>query len=96
MALWPASLGLLIVGTVVFDLGVQASLIAHQTIIYGLDGAARSRLNAILVSSMFLGMSLGAAVASSMLSRHGWAGVMLLGAGTSAAALVVRYWPAKR
>ncbi|MDF3068964.1 MAG: major facilitator superfamily 1 [Polyangiaceae bacterium] len=95
MALWPASLGLLIVGTVVFDLGVQASLIAHQTIIYGLDGAARSRLNAILVSSMFLGMSLGAAVASSMLSRHGWAGVMLLGAGASAAALVVRYWPAQ-
>ncbi len=95
MALWPASLALLIVGTVAFDLGVQASLISHQTIIYELDGAARSRLNAVLVSSMFLGMSLGAALASQALAHYGWPAVMLLGALASASALAVRYWPAK-
>jgi predicted MFS family arabinose efflux permease len=95
MALWPSSLALLIAGTVVFDLGVQACLISHQTIIYGLNSAARSRLNAVLVSSMFLGMSLGAAVASQVLSRYGWSGVMLLAAAASALALAVRYLPAR-
>ena len=64
MAVWPGSLALLIAATVAFDLGVQACLIAHQTIVYSLDPAARSRLNAVLVSSMFLGMSVGAALAS--------------------------------
>jgi predicted MFS family arabinose efflux permease len=93
MALWPASLALLIVGTVAFDLGVQACLISHQSIIYGLDGAARSRLNAVLVSSMFLGMSVGAALASQALSHYGWSGVMLLGAAASLGALLVRLWP---
>lgn len=96
MALWPASLPLLIVGTVVFDLGVQASLISHQSIIYGLDGAARSRLNAVLVSSMFFGMGAGAAAASQVLGHYGWPAVMWLGAFASALALVVRYWPAPR
>lgn len=50
---------------------------------------------AVLVSSMFLGMSLGAALASQALSRFGWSGVMLLGTGASLAALFVRYWPKK-
>ncbi|MFS8065311.1 MAG: MFS transporter, partial [Byssovorax sp.] len=79
MAVLPGSLAVLIVGTVAFDLGVQACLISHQTIVYGLDPAARSRVNAVLVSSMFVGMSAGAALASQVLVRYGWSGVMTLG-----------------
>jgi len=90
MALRPSSLGLLIVGTVSFDLGVQACLISHQTIVYGLNPAARSRLNAVLVCSMFLGMSLGAAVASQVLARYGWPGVLTFGAAAATLALMVR------
>ncbi|MEP7124090.1 MAG: MFS transporter [Byssovorax sp.] len=93
MALLPGSLAVLIGGTVAFDLGVQACLISHQTIVYSLDPAARSRLNAVLVSSMFLGMSAGAAIASQVLARYGWSGVMLLGAAASTLALVVRSLP---
>jgi predicted MFS family arabinose efflux permease len=93
MALVPGSLAVLIAGTVVFDLGVQACLISHQTIVYGLDPAARSRLNAVLVSSMFLGMSAGAALASQTLGRYGWTGVMILGAVAATLALVVRSLP---
>jgi predicted MFS family arabinose efflux permease len=93
MALVPGSLAVLIVGTVAFDLGVQACLISHQTIVYGLDPAARSRVNAVLVSSMFLGMSAGAALASQVLVRHGWSGVMFLGAAAATLALVVRSLP---
>jgi predicted MFS family arabinose efflux permease len=93
MAVWPGSLAVLIAGTVVFDLGVQACLISHQTIVYALDPAARSRLNAVLVSSMFLGMSLGAALASQVLSHYGWPGVMTLGAVAAALAFLVRSLP---
>jgi len=91
MALWPGSLWLLIVGTVAFDLGVQACLISHQTIVYSLSPAARSRLNALLVCSMFLGMSLGAAIASQVLARYGWSGVLGFGAVSATLALVVRW-----
>ncbi len=93
MAVLPGSLAVLIAGTVVFDLGVQACLISHQTIVYGLDPAARSRVNAVLVSSMFLGMSAGAAIASQVLGRHGWSGVMAFGAAAATLALVVRSLP---
>ena len=93
MALCPGSLPVLIAGTIAFDLGVQACLISHQTIVYGLAPAARSRLNAVLVSSMFLGMSVGAALASQVLARFGWSGVMALGALAATLALVVRLVP---
>jgi predicted MFS family arabinose efflux permease len=50
-------------------------------------------VNAVLVSSMFLGMSAGAALASQVLVRHGWSGVMFLGAAAATLALVVRSLP---
>ena len=93
MALFPRSLALLVVGTITFDLGVQACLISHQSIVYSLDPAARSRLNAVLVSCMFLGMSAGAAIASQLLPRFGWSGVMVFGACAATVALVVRLLP---
>ncbi len=96
MALFPGSLAVLIATTVLFDLGMQASLIAHQTIIYGLDPAARSRLNAALVSCMFFGMSAGAFLASRALARWGFSGVALLGVVAASLALMVRVWPSRR
>jgi len=95
MAVAPGSIVVIIAGTVLFDLGVQACLISHQTIVYGLDPSARSRLNAVLVSSMFFGMSTGAALASRALATWGFSGVAFLGAGAATLALVVRAWPAR-
>ncbi len=95
MALLPGSLVVLVITTVLFDLGVQASLIAHQTVVYGLDPSARSRLNAVLVSSMFFGMSFGAMVASRALARWGFVGVALLGVVAASLALLVRLWPSR-
>ncbi|WP_240980058.1 MFS transporter [Ramlibacter agri] len=85
-----SQLVLLALCTVVFDLGVQGSMIAHQTIIYGLDASARSRLNAVLMTKLFVGMALGSALGSVLLAREGWMGVMLLATLTSAAALAVQ------
>jgi predicted MFS family arabinose efflux permease len=70
---------ILILGAVVFDLGIQASMIAHQSIVYGLDPTARSRLNALLLGTMFVGMSVGSALGSIALDRFGWRGVGVFG-----------------
>lgn len=88
-----AGLVLLAVGAVGFDLGVQATLVAHQTLVYGIDPGARSRLNAVLFVGMFTGMAAGAALGSLLLATAGWAAVMALAAAGAAAALAVRWWP---
>jgi predicted MFS family arabinose efflux permease len=89
-----AGLVLLAVATVVFDLGVQASLIAHQAQVYGLEPEARSRLNAVLFTGMFIGMASGAALGSLLLVRLGWSGVAGLALTAALLALLVRLWPA--
>lgn len=101
MALGPlltphAQLLLLAVGAIGFDLGAQATLIAHQTIVYGIDPAARSRLNAVLFVGMFIGMASGAALGSLLLAHGGWIAVVLLATTSALAALAVRLWPQRR
>jgi predicted MFS family arabinose efflux permease len=86
-------LWLLIIGTVGFDMGVQVSLISHQTLIYGIDPAARSRLNAILFVGMFVGMSTGAAIGSALLAHAGWRALTGFATLAALAALAVRCLP---
>jgi predicted MFS family arabinose efflux permease len=85
-----AQLVLLALATVGFDLGVQASLISHQTIVYGIAPEARSRLNALLMTSVFVGMAAGGALGAQALAAWGWTGVVLVAMAASAAALLVR------
>ncbi len=84
---------LLVIGAIGFDFGVQAALVAHQTQVYGLDPAARSRLNALLFTAMFIGMAAGSALGSLVLAQAGWHGLLGLAAASAAAALAVRCWP---
>jgi predicted MFS family arabinose efflux permease len=91
-----AQLGLLALGAVGFDLGMQAAMIAHQTIVYGIDPGARSRLNAVLLAGMFLGMATGAALGGLLLATWGWQAVTALAAAAGLGALAVRLWPAPR
>ena len=90
-----AQLVLLALATVGFDLGVQATLIAHQTIVYGIAPEARSRLNAILMTTMFVGMATGGALGAQALAAWGWNGIVGLAVVTSLAALAVRMRAAK-
>ncbi|HEX5748227.1 MAG TPA: MFS transporter [Archangium sp.] len=76
-----------------FDLGVQMTLVAHQTVVFGLEPSARSRLNTVLFAGVLTGMSLGAASGSLLLARWGWAAVTLLAIASALAALLVRLWP---
>jgi len=93
MALGADQLWLIAVGAVVFDLGAQAALIAHQSIVYSIEPAARSRLNAVLFVGMFTGMASGAFLGSLVLAQFGWQGVCVMAASAALAALVVRLWP---
>lgn len=87
-ALW------LIAGSAIgFDLGIQTSLIAHQSIVYGIDPAARSRLNAILMTGVFIGMAAGGALGSLALAHWDWTGVTVVAASAAALALGLRVWP---
>ena len=91
-----AQLWLLGIGTVGFDLGIQTSLIAHQTIVYGIEPAARSRLNAVLIFGMFVGMATGATLGSAMLAHWGWVAVTSMATLFSLAAFAVRFWQVPR
>lgn len=87
---------LLVVCAIGFDLGVQATLVAHQTIVYSIDPGSRSRLNAVLFVGMFIGMAAGAALGSQLLAVWGWNGVVALATATALATLLTRLWPAAR
>jgi predicted MFS family arabinose efflux permease len=86
----PAQIGLIIISTVGFDLGVQATLVAHQTLVYSLAPEARSRLNALMFTVVFIGMAAGAALGSLALAHFGWTGVVALSTFAAALALMIR------
>lgn len=85
-----AQLALIALAAAGFDFGIQAALVAHQTQVYGIEPAARSRLNALLFTGVFIGMATGAALGSLALAQWGWTGVIALATAASLAALLVR------
>ncbi|MHA6820400.1 MFS transporter [Ralstonia pseudosolanacearum] len=90
MALFPHSLPAIVIGTLLFDVGVQAALVSHQTIIYALAPEARSRINAVFMTIMFIGMSAGAYGASLAWSYAHWTGLMAFCTAASSIGLGLR------
>jgi predicted MFS family arabinose efflux permease len=78
MLIAPRSLVVTAVAAIVFDLGVQLSMVSHQTIIYSLDPGARSRINAVYVGGLFGFFALGSFASTWVFTSHGWGGVCLL------------------
>ncbi|WP_208247385.1 MFS transporter (plasmid) [Rhizobium sp. T1470] len=87
--LW-ASIAALVIGVIVLDFGIQSALVSNQHIVYALDQEARSRLNTIFMTSMFLGGAAGAALATAAWGYAEWLGVSLLGVTLAVIALGVR------
>lgn len=83
-------IALIVLSAVGFDFGIQATLVAHQTVVFGIDPGSRSRLNALLFTGMFIGMASGAALGSLALAHWGWNGVVTLATIASLLALLVR------
>jgi predicted MFS family arabinose efflux permease len=86
LALVPGLVGIG-VGVVLLDAGIQATLIANQAVIFGLDPVSRSRLNTVFVTGIFVGGALGSSGGALAWAAAGWPGVILFGACSAALAL---------
>ncbi|MBN2993752.1 MFS transporter [Pseudomonas cedrina subsp. fulgida] len=80
-------IGLAVTG-VVLDFCVQMNMVLGQRAVYALDAKSRSRLNALYMTSIFIGGAFGSAIASSVYEHGGWLGVMLVGSAFPLIALV--------
>jgi len=87
---WWGSLIGLVAGVILLDFGVQSALVSNQHIIYALRPEARSRLNTVFMTGMFLGGSFGSAGATAAWAWGGWNAVSLFGAGLGLIVLIFR------
>jgi predicted MFS family arabinose efflux permease len=89
------SLAGLAIGAVLLDAGMQASHLANQTVLFGLQPELRNRINAIYMVSFFIGGAVGTAAASLAWQLVGWNGVCLVGAAFALCGLIplATRWP---
>jgi predicted MFS family arabinose efflux permease len=87
-------IGLAVTG-VVLDFCVQMNMVLGQRAVYALDAQSRSRLNALYMTSIFIGGAFGSAIASGVYEHGGWLGVMLVGSAFPLVALL-RFLSASR
>jgi predicted MFS family arabinose efflux permease len=81
LAAGKTSLGMLLAGIVVLDLGTQGMQITNQAVIYSLRPEARSRINSAYMFCYFVGGAIGSVAAGAVLASAGWYGACCLGAG---------------
>jgi predicted MFS family arabinose efflux permease len=78
MGVWGGLAGL-VLGIILLDLGEQAALISNQHVVYALRPEARSRLNTVFMSGMFIGGAAGSWAASLAWRAGGWPAACALG-----------------
>jgi predicted MFS family arabinose efflux permease len=81
--------------TVLLDAGAQATHLANQTVILGLEPAWRNRTNALYMVSFFVGGSAGTLIASFAWETLGYPGVCYAGAGLALAGMLPLAWKAR-
>lgn len=79
----------LIATAIMLDFAVQMSMVLGQRTLYALEPQSRARLNALYMTSIFVGGAIGSALASPVYERFGWPGTALLAAGLPLLALLV-------
>jgi predicted MFS family arabinose efflux permease len=79
----------LMVGVVLMDVGVQATHISNQSIIFALQPAARNRINTVYMVSYFIGGSSGTFLATVLWDKYQWNGVCAIGITLSTIVLIV-------
>ncbi|CDF81669.1 Uncharacterized MFS-type transporter ydeR [Pseudomonas knackmussii B13] len=91
----PGWLGL-VLAAILLDFAVQLNMVLGQRTIYTLEPLSRARLNALYMTSIFVGGAMGSAIASPLYEHFGWTGVALLGAGLPGLALLLFLFASKR
>jgi predicted MFS family arabinose efflux permease len=89
LALGVQSLPMLIAGTVLMDMGVQALHVTNQHVIYGIAPDAPARVNSSYMTVYFVGGAFGSAAGTVAYSLGGWQAVCVLGAILGVIALLV-------
>jgi len=79
----------LVIGVIVMDMGVQATHISNQAIIFSLRPEARNRLNTVYMVTYFIGGAIGTLLASQAWNLYKWNGVVGMGLILSVIALVI-------
>ncbi|KVN69161.1 MFS transporter [Burkholderia ubonensis] len=92
LAFTTSSIPLLIAGIVLLDIGGQAIHVVNQSMILGARPDAHARLVGCYMLFYSVGSGLGAIASTLVYARAGWAGVCVLGAAVSTAALA--FWAA--
>lgn len=95
LAWWPLSLmdrslGVLLIGIVLLDLGGQALHVTNQSLIFRTRPEAHSRLVGLYMLFYAVGSGLGAISTTITYANAGWHGVCMLGSAVSLVALV--FW----
>jgi predicted MFS family arabinose efflux permease len=84
------ALAVLVLASIVLDMGVAANLVLGQRAIFTLGAEVRSRLNGVYFALFFAGGALGSALGGWMFAAHGWHAALLTGMAFNAVALL--YW----
>ncbi|HEY8931327.1 MAG TPA: MFS transporter [Mucilaginibacter sp.] len=81
----------LVIGVIVLDMGVQATHISNQSIIFALKPEARNRINTIYMVTYFIGGSIGTFIATQLWKNYQWTGVCVTGAALSILTLGIHF-----
>ncbi|WP_419735573.1 MFS transporter [Pseudomonas sp. COR18] len=79
----------LVAAAITLDFAVQLNMVLGQREVYALDPNSRARLNAVFMTSIFVGGALGSMVASPLYEGFGWTTAILTAAAIPALALVI-------
>jgi predicted MFS family arabinose efflux permease len=82
------ALAMLVVASIVLDMGVAANLVLGQRAIFALGAEVRSRLNGLFFALFFAGGALGSALGGWVYAGYGWKATLALGAALPALALL--------
>ena len=83
------ALGLLVIASIVLDMGVAANLVLGQRAIFSLAPEVRGRLNGLYFALFFAGGAAGSAVGAWVYASYGWQATLLTGMAFPALALLV-------
>lgn len=84
------ALAVLVLASIILDMGVAANLVLGQRAIFSLGAEVRSRLNGLYFALFFAGGALGSALGGWVFARFGWQAALLAGMAFPVTALL--YW----